>query len=259
MELYDLFLKFHALGEKRRWNLEMDVAWDEIRPELANRDLIELIRIASLVESFSYQNCARFFQAHRGLPWLIGWKVMNLYEENRHHYSLLRYAAALGAGIRDEEIAAIQRGYQESEDLKDSQWAGADLLDELVLAWISEVETGVWYRLAADHIGEPVGAKLFTLISQDEAFHAAYYNEVIERLIAQDPARQYDRVRSVVKRYQEDQAAGKDGHYGVVIGRKTFEKVRSTMVEFGAPDQIKAAVGAKMKVWQPGLSSSSLN
>ena len=247
--LYELYVKFHALGEKRRWNLEKDVAWDEIDAGKANRDLVELIKIASLVESFSYQNCARFFQAHKDLPWLVGWKVMNCYEENKHHYSLLRYARAIGATITDAEISAIQRGYQESEDLKDSQWAGADLLEELILAWISEVETSVWYRLAADRIGETVGNKLFMLISQDESFHAAYYNEVVERLILEDPARRFDQVHQVVRQYQEDQAAGKDEHYGVVIGRETFSKVRDKMVEYGAAEQIKTAVTSKLKVW----------
>ncbi|MBM3274269.1 MAG: acyl-ACP desaturase [Candidatus Sericytochromatia bacterium] len=250
MEYYALYVKYHGIGEKRRWTLEVDVPWAEIDPSLANKDLIELIKIASLVESFSYQNCARFFQAHRGLPWLIGWKTMNLYEENRHHYSLLRYAQAVGATIDDEEIAAIQRGYQESADLKDSQWSGADLLEELILAWISEIETAVWYRVAADHIGEPVGARLFNLISQDEWFHAAYYNEVIERMIAEEPAKRFQKVYGVIMKYQDDQAAGKDEHYGVVIGRDTFAKVRSKMVELGAAEQIKASVAAKLKVWK---------
>ncbi len=250
MELYDLYVKYHALGEKRRWTLETDLGWGEIKPELANHELIELIKIASLVESFSYQNCARFFQTHRNLPWLIGWKVMNLYEENKHHYSLLRYADAVGAPVRDEEIAAIQRGYQESEDLKDSQWTGADLLEELVLAWISEIETMIWYRVAAEHLGEPVGAKLFMLISQDEAFHAAYYNEVLERMIAESPAERFGKILGVIQQYQDDQRAGKDEHYGVVIGRETFAKVRAKMVQLGAAEQISAAVGAKVKVWK---------
>ncbi|MBM3266841.1 MAG: acyl-ACP desaturase [Candidatus Sericytochromatia bacterium] len=250
MELYDLFVKYHALGEKRRWTLETDVDWQAIVPAAANRDLVELVKIASLVESFSYQNCARFFQAHRNLPWLIGWKVMNLYEENRHHYSLLRYAAAVGATIADEEIAGIQRGYQESTDLRDSQWSGADLLEELVLAWISEIETMIWYRVAADHIAEPTGARLFMLISQDEAFHAAYYNEVLERMIAAAPAEAVSRILAVIGRYQENQAAGKDEHYGVVIGRETFSKVRDKMVQLGAAEQIRAAVGARVKVWR---------
>lgn len=246
MKYYDLYVKYHGLGEKRRWNLEEDVAWNEIDPTKANAELAQLLKIGALVESFSYQNCARFFRAHRAIPWLIGWKVMNLYEENKHHYSILRYAQALGIPVEEEEIVAIQHGYDHSEDLKDSQWTRADLLEELVLAWISEIETAVWYGLTSKHIGEPVGEKLFKLIAQDEHFHAAYYNEVITRMIEEDPERQMAKIMAVVKGYQE---GGKDEHYGVVIGRETFARVRSTMEELGAVEQIKTLVGSKLKAW----------
>ncbi len=247
MQYYDLYQKYHALGEERRWNLEQDVAWSEIDPALANRDLVQPIKIASLVESFSYQNCARFFQAHRGLPWLIGWKVMNLYEENKHHYAMLRYSEAVGLPIEESEIVAIQHGYQNSADLKDSQWSEADLLEELVLAWISEIETAVWYRIAGKYVGEPVGAKLFALIAADEFFHAAYYNDVIARMIAEDPERQFPRVARVIARYGQ---SDKDEHYGVVIGRDVFAQVRSTMALLGADEEIRTVVKTKLGAWQ---------
>lgn len=247
MQYYDLYQKYHALGEERRWNLEQDLAWAEIDPSLANRELLQPIKIASLVESFSYQNCARFFQAHRSLPWLIGWKVMNLYEENKHHYGMLRYSEAVGLTIREDEIVAIQHGYQNSTDLRDSQWAEADLLEELVLAWISEIETAVWYRIAGKHIGEPVGAKLFGLIASDEYFHAAYYNEVIARMITEDPERQFPKVARVIARYGQ---GDKDEHYGVVIGRDVFAQVRSTMARLGADEEIKTLVKTKLGAWQ---------
>ncbi|MEB3187585.1 MAG: acyl-ACP desaturase [bacterium] len=247
MQYYDLYRKYHALGEERRWCLEKDVAWADIDPALANRDLLQPIKIAALVESFSYQNCARFFQAHRHLPWLIGWKVMNLYEENRHHYAMLRYSEAIGLPIEEREIVAIQHGYQTSTDLQDSVWAGADLLEELVLAWISEIETAVWYRLAGRHVGEPVGTRLFGLISADEFFHAAYYHEVIARMIAEDPEARFASIATLISRYGKDD---RDDHYGVVIGRDVFAEVRNTMARLGAADEIRQIVKSRLGAWQ---------
>ncbi|MCA8949969.1 MAG: ferritin-like domain-containing protein [Planctomycetes bacterium] len=164
------FDRFFAATERHRWELETDIPWAEVRPDLVTQDEVRVLRGSALVESFAPGYGADLLTTFAADVAMSSFLTIQLYEEFKHFHALRRYLHCLGIEVTDAEIT---QGRAE-------RVAYDDPLVPLLKFGISEVFTAVAYREIARHTREPVLQKLSTCISDDEYRHLGWYVSYLE-------------------------------------------------------------------------------
>ena len=170
------FEKFFSLCEKHRWELERDVAWGSIRPELVSRGQLETLRRAALTEGFSPTYAADLLDLYCDDSEMGPFLSIQFYEEYKHFHALRRYLRLTGLEITDEEAAA-RRGLRTKYTSR---------LIPLVKFGVSEIFTAIFYRNFARATAEPVLKQLCEFISADEYRHLTYYMSYLERYVREE-------------------------------------------------------------------------
>ncbi|MGV3523314.1 MAG: hypothetical protein ACO1RX_03780 [Candidatus Sericytochromatia bacterium] len=225
-----IYQKYYGLLEKRRWSIDEDIDWNAIERHTADAPLQNLLYIASLIESFTFTTTPNFLRKHRDKPWIIALQMARGYEECKHGNALWRYLEGLGYPVDSRRISAIQETPDPSEDL--------DLFSRNVYAWLSEVETTVFYHKASQTLTDPVGKQLLALITQDERVHGAFLFDTFKLQLQLEP-QLLERYQQILQAYQDP---SQESHYGAAVGEALFAQVRDWAGAHGVAEEVGAFV-----------------
>jgi acyl-[acyl-carrier-protein] desaturase len=184
-QFFENFLKFfHQAEERRRWNIERDIPWDQ-----ANRQTSE--RTAKIVEAFSAvemylpdytSKMLHMIRRSRGRAWFqANWG----YEESKHSLTLDRWLIASG-----------NRTAEQMEDFADAllgeEWElPFDHPRQMIIyTMIQELATWLNYtNLREQSRRENDGAltKALQLISRDEAVHYDFFRKGVKLFLQHEP------------------------------------------------------------------------
>lgn len=234
----NIYLKYYGLLEKRRWSIDEDLAWSQVEQHAADRPLLEMLYIASLIESYTFTTTPNFLRRHRDLPWIIALQMARGYEECKHGNALWRYLEAQGFPVEEERITAIQ-------DVPDN-FEGMSLFERNLYSWLSEIETTVFYRKVSEALVDPVGKRLLALISADERVHGSFLWDTLLLQMQLEPGLT-QRFGEILQAYQDP---GEESHYGAAVGEAIFRQVREWANQVGVADEVAAFVGSKVAALQ---------
>ncbi|HEY9843530.1 MAG: hypothetical protein ACAI44_32875 [Candidatus Sericytochromatia bacterium] len=238
----EIYLKYYGLLEKRRWSIDEDIDWEGIEKRPQDRDLQEMLYIASLIETYTFTTTPNFLRRHRDLPWVLALQMARGYEECKHGNALWRYLEAQGFPVDEARISAIQ-------DVPDS-FETMTLFERNVYSWLSEIETTVFYRKVSEALSEPTGRRLLGLISVDERVHGSFLWDTILLQIQLDPAL-IQTFAAILQAYQDP---SKESHYGAAVGEAIFKEVRQWAHGVGVDQEVAEFVGQKVKGLMAGSS-----
>ncbi len=231
-----IYMKYYGLLEKRRWAIDQDIDWDQIEDHPQDQPLLEMLYIASLIETYTFTTTPNFLRRYRHLPWIIALQMARGYEECKHGNALWRYLEAKDFPVDEAQISAIQ-------EVPDS-FEGMDLFARNVLSWLSEVETTVFYRKVSERLLDPVGKSLLALISQDERVHGSFLYETILAQIQSDGAERLAQLQEILIDYQNP---NKESHYGAAVGAESFAQIREWANQAGVNDEVSEFVAQRTR------------
>jgi hypothetical protein len=191
-----IYADYLSTAESQRWNLDTDIAWDDIDVELAlgQPALLQRVRDSALIESFFPIFTCRAME----LLWddIAATAVFSiqLYESYKHFHVFNQYLHRVGyQPIEDEEIQAIRRRNQELryED-------GTGLLTRYMM---SEHFAAFHFMKDAKAAREPVLRHILTLVGRDELRHTQFAYELLALRIQRD-ARESRKVHEAARAFR---------------------------------------------------------
>ena len=229
-----IYLKYYGLLEKRRWSMDEALNWSQITVKTEDKELLEMFYVASLIETYTFTTTPNFLKQHKDKPWIIALQIARGYEECKHGNALWRYLEAQEYPCNDTKISEIQ-------DVPDP-YTEMSLFERNVYAWLSEVETTIFYRKISEQLIEPEGKKLLALISQDERVHGAFLYDTILLELKLQPNLFAD-LQGFLQAYQDP---NKESHYGVAVGSETFQKIRAWASQQGLNEEVGGFIQQKV-------------
>jgi hypothetical protein len=178
-----IYADYLSTAEMQRWNLDTDIAWDDIDAPLAlgQPELLKRVRDSALIESFFPIFTCRAMD----LLWddIAATAVFSiqLYESYKHYHVFNQYLHRVGYDpIEDEEIEAIRR-----RNLGLRYEDGTRLLTQYMM---SEHFAAFHFMKDAKTAREPVLRHILTLVGRDELRHTQFAYDLLALRIQRDPA-----------------------------------------------------------------------
>lgn len=162
--------------EKVRWNLA-DVPFGDIDTGLVDDETLTFLRVNCLMELSSLYATRMFLRDFRENPDFCQFVSIWYYEEMKHYLVLREYLMAHG------QAPDASRFPELDTELSPSPWPPT-----LALHYCGELRLGMWYHRWSRETKEPVLARIYQLIGNDEFRHAACYEEFMEEAVRRDPA-----------------------------------------------------------------------
>ncbi len=177
-----IYAEYLSTAEAHRWILDSDIAWDDIKPQLAleQPDLLDRVRDSALIESY--------FPLFTPKALAALWDDVNatavfsiqLYESYKHFHVFSQYLNRVGyRPILEPEIIEIRR---RNEHVRYP--SGTELLTRYMMS----------EHLAAHHFfkdsrqaREPVLAHILQLVGRDEVRHAQFAYDLLDLRVKRDP------------------------------------------------------------------------
>lgn len=178
-----IYADYLSTAEMQRWNLDTDIAWDDIDPQLAlgQPDVLKRVRDSALIESFfPIFTCRAMDRLWDDIAATAVFSIQ-LYESYKHFHVFNQYLHRVGYDpIEDEEIAAIRRrnlGLQYED--------GTRLL---TLYMMSEHFAAFHFMKDAKIAREPVLRHILKLVGRDELRHTQFAYDLLALRIQRDAA-----------------------------------------------------------------------
>jgi len=177
-----IYADYLSTAEMQRWNLDTDVAWDDIDPELAlgQPDILQRVRDSALIESFfPIFTCRAIDRLWDDVAATAVFSIQ-LYESYKHFHVFNQYLHRIGdRPIGDEEIQAVRRRNQELryED-------GTKLLTHYMM---SEHFAAFHFLKDAKLARESVLSHILMLVGRDELRHTQFAYDLLALRIQRDP------------------------------------------------------------------------
>jgi len=162
--------------EKVRWSLA-DVPFRDIDTRLLDDESLTFLRVNCLMELSSLYATRMFLRDFRENPDFCQFVSIWYYEEMKHYLVLREYLKAYGMA------PDVSRFPELDTELSPSPWPPT-----LALHYCGELRLGMWYHRWSREAKEPVLARIYQLIGNDEFRHAACYEEFMEEAVSRDPA-----------------------------------------------------------------------
>ena len=171
-------------GWNRRWVIERDVPWEQIAREPLSKDAALLIESFYAVESYLPDFAEKGLGYYRSMVGLSNSHINWSYEELKHGRTLQLVLERSGARTREET-----RDFR--LDLARREWTlpYPTARKMLIYAAFQEKETNRNY----EHLREMLSgqeahgaAQALRIIGRDEAFHNAFYKEIVRMLLEYD-------------------------------------------------------------------------
>lgn len=176
-----IYADYLSTAEMQRWNLDTDIAWDDIDRELAlgQPALLKRVRDSALIESFFPIFTCRAME----LLWddIAATAVFSiqLYESYKHFHVFNQYLHRVGyEPIDDEELRAIRRRNQGLRYVD-----GTRLLTRYMM---SEHFAAFHFMKDAKVAREPVLRHILKLVGRDELRHTQFAYDLLALRIQRD-------------------------------------------------------------------------
>ena len=169
-----LYADYLSTAEMQRWDLDTDIAWDDIDRSvaLAQPALLQRVRDAALIESFfPIFTCRAMDLLWNDISATAVFSVQ-LYESYKHFHVFNQYLHRVGYNpIEDEELIAVRR-----RNLELRYDDGTRLLTRYMM---SEHFAAFHFMADARQSREPVLRQILKLVARDELRHAQFAYELI--------------------------------------------------------------------------------
>ena len=178
-----IYADYLSTAEMQRWNLDTDIAWDDVDVSMAlgQPALLQRVRDSALIESFfPIFTCRAMDRLWEDVAATAVFSIQ-LYESYKHFHVFNQYLHRIGYHpIEDEEIAAIRRrnlGLQYDD--------GTRLLTHYM---VSEHFAAFHFMKDAKTAREAVLRHILTLVGRDELRHTQFSYELLALRIQRDPS-----------------------------------------------------------------------
>jgi hypothetical protein len=178
-----IYADYLSTAEMQRWNLDTDIAWDDIEPQLAlgQPELLKRVRDSALIESFFPIFTCRAMDCLWDDVAATAVFSIQLYESYKHFHVFNQYLQRVGFDpIEDEEIASIRR---RNRDLRYED--GTGLLTRYMM---SEHFAAFHFMKDAKLAHEPVLRRILTLVGRDELRHTQFAYDLLALRIQRRPS-----------------------------------------------------------------------
>ena len=176
-----IYADYLSTAEMQRWNLDIDIAWDDVDVGLAlgQRALLQRVRDSALIESFfPIFTCRAMDQLWEDVAATAVFSIQ-LYESYKHFHVFNQYLHRVGYHpIADEEIAAVRR-----RNLGLRYDDGTRLLTHYMM---SEHFAAFHFMKDAKIAREAVLRRILTLVGRDELRHTQFAYELLALRIQRD-------------------------------------------------------------------------
>lgn len=176
--------------------------WDDITPAKVDRDLLETVKTAALVEANSadyvtyLRNVFADDEAFKAAA--DEWGV----EEAQHGEALARWATAVDPSFDfPAALARFRAGYQLPLDVNAS--VRGSRTGELVARCVVESGTCSFYSAIRDRSPDPVLRAICHCIAQDEARHYRLFEDHLNRYLGNEPLGLWQRLKIAFGRVDE--------------------------------------------------------
>lgn len=177
---------FAAASELGRWNVEKDVAWNEIDREMARSqpDLLGKLRDSALIESYHPMSTLSTIQLFWDDVDACSILQVEQFEGFRHFWVLRRYLDEVGfePAITDDELIGHR-----ARNIETVKYDPRDKVQVLINFTWSEHFAGYFFLRVAEQAKEPVLAKLAKFIAGDEFRHSEGGFRIMQNLVTRDP------------------------------------------------------------------------
>jgi len=160
------------------WNLE-NIKWESFQKDKVDRDLLKIIRAASMVEyrSGDYVHYLKkvFHDDKEFIPLIENWG----YEEKLHGIALSKWL-----NLADPDFN-FDKSYQEFNenfviDVNANHSIRGSRTGELLSRCVVEIGTSSFYSAIADYTNEPVLRQISLLIARDEFAHYSLFRKCMQ-------------------------------------------------------------------------------
>jgi hypothetical protein len=178
-----IYADYLSTAEMQRWNLDTDIAWDDVDVGMAlgQPALLQRVRDSALIESFfPIFTCRAMDQLWEDVAATAVFSIQ-LYESYKHFHVFNQYLHRIAHHpIADEEIVAIRR---RNVGLRYDD--GTRLLTHYMM---SEHFAAFHFMKDAKIAREPVLRRILTLVGRDELRHTQFAYELLALRIQRDPS-----------------------------------------------------------------------
>ena len=191
-----IYAEYLSTSEMQRWNLDMDIAWDDIDVELALRqpDLLERVRDSALIESFFPIFTPRALDVLWNDVSATAVFSIQLYESYKHFHVFNQYLERVGyRPIEDDEIVAVRE--------RNRELCYDDGTRLLTLYMMSEHFAAFHFIKDSQQSREPVLAHILKLVGRDELRHTQFAYDLLALRIQQEPA-EIEKVHEAARRFR---------------------------------------------------------
>jgi hypothetical protein len=191
-----IYADYLSTAEMQRWNLDLDIPWDDIDPSLALRDtaLLDRVHDSALIESFFPIFTCRAMDLLWDDASATAVFSVQLYESYKHFHVFNQYLERIGyRPIADEELVAIRR---RNQDLRYDD--GTRLLTRYMM---SEHFAAFHFLKDAKQAQEPALRRILTLVGRDELRHAQFACDLIALRVQRDPL-EADKVHEAARAFE---------------------------------------------------------
>ena len=166
----DLFKAFESV----RWSLDDDVPWSSFDRSRLSDEQAQTIKMNAITEWAALPATEMFLRDNRHDSDFCAFMSIWFYEEQKHSLGLIEYLRRFRPDLvpTEAELHAVR-----------FEFDPAPSLESLMLHFCGEIRLNHWYRRAAEWHTEPVIAKIYELISRDEARHGGAYLRFMRRAI----------------------------------------------------------------------------
>jgi acyl-[acyl-carrier-protein] desaturase len=189
---------FHNAEERRRWNIQKSIPWDQVNPE-ASDTLASIVETFSAVELYLPDYTSKILhlvRRSRGRAWFqANWG----YEESKHSLVLAEWLER--SGKRTEKQLREFEGMVLEEEWK----LPFDHPRQMIIyTMIQELATWLNYRnlrkLAVEQ-GDMALAKLLQFVSGDERCHYDFFRKGVKTYLEYQPRETFDDIRFVFQNF----------------------------------------------------------
>ena len=199
-KFYELYLEyFHKAEDRRRWNLQRDIPWNEISraPDPA---IVQVVQSFMAVELYLPDYTSKIFhliRASRGRAWFqANWG----YEESKHSLALEMWLTRSGSRT-DQQI----REFEEVIFAREWNLPYDTPLEMMLYTTLQEFATGLNYRglrKVAQDSNDPALDKVLALLARDEVGHFQFFKDGIKIYMEHDRERVVEALNFVIHTFR---------------------------------------------------------
>lgn len=169
-----LYPELFKTMEAVRWNMAMDIPWDDFDRSKLTDEQAQTIKMNAITEWAALPATEMFLRDNRDDSDFSAFMSVWFFEEQKHSLVLIEYLRRFCPDLvpTEEELHKVR-----------FEFDPAPAMETLMLHFCGEVRLNHWYRRAAQWHTEPVIQAIYRTISRDEARHAGAYLQYMRRAL----------------------------------------------------------------------------